>query len=182
MNAKNEQTSYETTPLKGRPAPSSESMPPLKPFTPGDVSIPDVVNRLEDLVHFALECEGKQMREDISFVEIYKRLQEVRKAIDLLNKDQNDLISLLTKVGGEEFNPNTVDLSVEDKKLLEKLNHLRSVCEAAKERIHAQTREHPEAEQVAKEKIEEAISAPKKKVARRKGKFRAMGGDRWMRT
>jgi hypothetical protein len=184
MKANEQKASSEPPPSKeATPSPRGDTMPPLKPFAAGEASIPEIVDRLEDLVNFAIECEGKSMREDLSFVEVYKRLQEVRKAIDFLNKDQNDLLALLTNLGGTPPDPRTAELSPEDKKLIDKLSHLKLVCEAAKERIHSRTQVSPEVAKIVEEKIEQAVVSEKKKISRRKGKFRPMGGkEGWVRT
>ena len=164
-------------------ASQADAMPPLKPIERGEVSLQDIVNRLEDLVNFAMECEGRKMRDDISFVEVYKRLQEVRKAIDLLNQDQTNLLTLLSNVTGQKIDPSTAKLSEDDKKIVDKLAHLRAVCEAAKERIHAKSTISPEVEHMVEEKIEASKTSDKKKIARRKGKFRPLGGKGgWVRT
>ena len=158
-------------------------MPPLKPIPPGPASIPEVVNRLEELVKFALECEGKQLKDGVSFVDVFKQLEEVRIAIDLLNKDQQELLALFSSVTGEGIDVNKIPFSEEDKKILDKLKHLQSVCEAAKQRMYVSVKSQPESEAMVEEKIAEATSTDKKKVARRKGKFRPLGGkEGWMRT
>ncbi len=175
--------SQEPIQKKGTLTEQEGEMPPLKPFGKGDLSIPEVVNRLEDLVNFALECEKKPLREDLSFVDIYKQLQDVRKAIDLLNKDQKDLLALLSEATGGELDLNSIKLSDEDQKLFDKLQRLRSVCESAKERIHTRGQRAPEVEKIVEEKIEESLSTEKKKASHRKGKFRPLGGkEGWVRT
>jgi hypothetical protein len=178
-----EEASQKSTPGQGRPARPKGEMPPMRPMPAGPASIPEVVNRLEDLVKFALECEGKKLKEGVSFVEVFKQLEEVRRAIDLLNKDQQELLSLFASVTGGKIDVNKVPFTDDEKKILEKLNHLQGVCEAAKERMYTTVKGHPESEAAVKEKLEESTSSEKKKILRRKEKFRPLGGKGgWLRT
>ena len=65
-----EETPRKWIPQRGFPsaqAPQGGEMPPMKPIPSGPASIPEVVNRLEELVKFALECEGKKLKEGVSF-------------------------------------------------------------------------------------------------------------------
>ncbi len=178
-----EETSREAIQQKDPSPVQGEQMPPLQPIPAGPISIPEVVNRLEELVKFALECEGKQLKEGVSFVDVFKQLEEVRNAIDLLNQDQHELLNLFSSVTGGSVDVNKIPFSEDDKKTLDKLKHLQSVCEAAKERMYVAVKEQPETEALLEEKIEDEKASEKKKVVRRKGKFRPLGGkEGWMRT
>ena len=159
------------------------AMPPLKPIEPGPLSTAEVVNRLEDLVNFALECEGKQIKPDVSFVQVYKQLQEVRQAIDLLIQDQNKLVAMLNAAGQQQINIKPENLSPEDKKIVERIQRLKSLCEEAKDRIRTRTTARPQMAKEVEEKIEESVVPEKKKIARRKGRFRPLGGKKgWLPT
>lgn len=149
---------------------------PLPPLPASGVSIPDVVGRLEDLVLFALECEKKEIREGVSFVEVYNQLKEVRAAIDLLDQDQKNLIELMEKAMGGTVNLEKVPFSNEDKKLVEKLQRLQSMCETAKARTYAKIKEHPDVEMIVDRSVQEASMSDKKRAARRKDKFKGVGG------
>jgi hypothetical protein len=184
MNISNkEETLRESVSKQDLPSSQSGEMPPLKTIPEGPTSIPEVVNRLEDLVRFALECEGKPLKDGVSFVDVFKQLEEVRTAIDLLNKDQQELLALFSSVSGGAVDVNTLPFSKEDRKMLDMLKHLQSVCEAAKERMYVSVKAQPESEAIVDEKIEEATATEKKKSVHRKGKFRPLGGkEGWMRT
>jgi hypothetical protein len=158
-------------------------MPPVKTIPSGTPTVPEVVNRLEELVQFALECEGRELREGVSFVDIFKQLEEVRHAVEYLNQDQKELLSLFSMATGEKIDMEKVALSDEDKKIVGKLRHLQSVCEAAKQRMYVTTKTAPEAEVALQEKIADATTPEAKKIARRKEKFRPLGGkEGWLRT
>lgn len=164
------------------PAPAGGTAPAAVP-DPGATSIPEVVDRLEDLVKFALECENRELKEGVSFVDVFKQLEEVRKAIEMLDQDQQELLELFSSVTGGAVDVNKVPFTDQDKKTLDKLKHLQSVCEAAKERMYATVKEHPETEAALEEQIVEERASEKKKIVHRKGKFRPLGGKGgWMRT
>lgn len=178
-----EKRSRDILPQRNAPAAQSEQMPPPKQIGPGPVSISEVVNRLEELVKFALECEGKELKEGVSVVDVFKQLEEVRFAIDMLNKDQQELLTLFSSVTGGAADVNKSTLSEEDKKVIDKLKHLQAVCEAAKERMYVTIKSSPETESIVNEQIKEASASEKKKVIQRKGKFRPLGGkEGWVRT
>ncbi len=164
-------------------ATTEAAMPPIPPLPTGPMSIPEVVNRLEELVQFALECERKELKEGFSFVDVFKQLEEVRQSIELLNQDQQELLELFSSVTGGKVDVDKIPFTQEDKKTLDKLRHLQSVCEAAKERMYVAVKEHPETEAELEQQIAEEQASDKKKIVRRKGKFRPLGGkEGWVRT
>jgi hypothetical protein len=159
-----------------------QGMPPLRSIPEG-ASVPEVVERLEDLVKFALECEGKKVRPDVSFVEVYKQLEEVKRAVDALDRDQKELIDLIEKTTGESIDAKSPRLSEKDRKVLERLQRLQKLCEDAKERTYTKMKARPEVEAAVDREIQEAMTPQKKKVSRRKDKFRPLGGkEGWVRT
>jgi seryl-tRNA synthetase len=161
---------------------SSKKMPPLR-SVPEGASVPEVVERLEDLVKFAIECEGKKIRPDTSFVDVYKQLEEVKRAVDALDHDQKELIELIEKTTGESVDAKSPRLSEEDKKILGRLQHLQKLCEEAKERAYTKMKARPEVEAVVDQEIREATVPSKKKASRRKDKFRPLGGkEGWVRS
>ena len=152
------------------------------PLPPNDPFLPELVLRLEEMVKFSLECEGKPLKDDVSFVNVYKQLMEIRKAIEILTKEQQATLSLIEQsVDMEKAKPAQTDKNT--RKMMEKIHHLKQVCDSAKERIHESIREHPSEEAELKEKLRHATSSNQKKVLRRKGKFRKVGGKKgWMPT
>jgi len=157
-------------------------MPELKPIPLTPMSLPDLVGRLEELVKFALECEGKELGEKVSFVDIYKELMDIRKSINTLDEAQQQTLSIIESASKEDT-PKEPPLTKEEEKTLGKIQHLQEVCEGAKERIHAAIQEQPEIEAQLKEEVKASTSSKKKKVVRRKGKFRRVGGkEGWIPT
>jgi len=157
-------------------------MPEMKPIPAVPMALPELVSHLEDLVKFALECEDKKLKNPDSFVNIYQQLLDIRKAIQVLTQDQRATLALIENVvqeSGEEFPP----LSKEDQKIFNKIQHLKEICEAAKERIHTSIQAQPEAEEIIKEELRSATGTKKKKKIHRKGKFRRVGGKKgWLPT
>ena len=142
-----------------------------------------IIKQLEELVRIALEAEKHEVTRPIPFVEIMKDLALIRKAVDTISADQESLDELLKQL--RQTNPNVVPTITHTKaelQQIEKLKELQSMCEAARERLHEQLVQHPEAEQAMKEAVEES-SSPKKKAKQRQKKFRAMGGDKkWIKS
>lgn len=165
-----------------RPEDPSQEMPPMRPFGPEILPVKDIVGRLEELVRYVLECEAKPMKEDVSFVEVYKQLVDIRNAINVLSADQQAMLSVLESAGitREQMN---AGLSVEDKKIVSKLQGLEGICEAAKERLHRSLQRSPEAEREIQDKIRRETTTKKQKIVHRKGKFRPLGGKAgWLPT
>ena len=161
---------------------AKKGMPALQSMPEG-ASIPEVVSRLEDLVRFALECEGKRLRPNVSFIDVFKQLEGVKRAVDALGRDQKELINLIEKTTGERVDGKSSRLSEEDKKIVERLQNLQKLCEEAKERAYVKMKAHPEQEAALNREIKEASVPQKKKAGRRKDKFRPLGGKKgWLPT
>jgi hypothetical protein len=155
-------------------------LPELKPIGPTPMGLPELVERLEELVKFSLEFEQKPLKEGVSFVTVYKQLQDIRRAIEVLSKDQQFTLSLIEEASKDQ---KELPINKEGEKLLNKIGQLKETCEAARERAHAALQEQPGAEELLKEQVKEVTTSKKKKVARRKGKFRRVGGKKgWMPT
>jgi hypothetical protein len=163
---------------------NSPALPPLPAMPVFTMSLGEMVSRLEDLVNFAMECEHVPFKEGVSFVEVFKQLGEIRKAINNLTQDQQRLLAYLSATAAQIPGMSTdIPISPENTKMLDKIKHLQDVCEEAKERIHTVLQSRPEVTDEMKQKVKEAETSEKKKRIRRKGKFRAMGGkEGWMPT
>jgi len=162
--------------------PKEEQRPPLLPIGPGMLPVNEIVNRLEELVRYVLECEIRPMKTDVSFVDVYKQLVQIREAISVLSADQQAMLSILDAGGISKQQMNKA-LSPEEKKTISKLQSLQSICEAAKERLHRSIQKHPELEKEIQEKIRSETTTKKQKIVHRKGKFRRLGGkEGWLPT
>ena len=156
--------------------------PPLQQIGPALLPVNEIVNRLEELVRFVLECETTPMQRDVSFVDIYKQLLKIREAITVLSADQQDMLSMLETAGVSRQQMSKA-LSQDEKKMISKLQNLQGICEAAKERLHKSIKKHPEVEKEIQEKIRAETTTKKQKVVHRKGKFKRMGGkEGWLPT
>ena len=162
--------------------PPVEQMPPLRHIGEEILPVKAIVGRLEELVRYVLECETKPMQQDVSFVDVYKQLVDIREAINVLSVDQQEMLSVLESAGitREQMNEG---LSSDDKKIVSKLQNLEGICEAAKERLHRSLKRNPEAEKDVQEKIRSETTTKKQKIVHRKGKFRPLGGkEGWLPT
>lgn len=173
-------------PLKEPPPvsqePKKEERPPLRPVGQEMLPINEIVNRLEELVRFVLECEGKPVQRDVSFVNVYKQLVQIRESINVLSADQQKLLSVL-EGGGMTKAEMSKALSADQKKTISKLHNLQGICEAAKERLHKSIEKNPERAKEIQDKIRSETTSPKQKMIHRKGKFRRLGGkEGWLPT
>jgi hypothetical protein len=181
-----EESSQAKKPEPDKEIPEKAEMPALRPVPFQPLSFEELVGRLEELVLFALECEKRELKEGVSFVNVYKQLMNLRKAIDILAEDQKEAFEVMqdmAKERGIQIQPNQASLSDKDKKVLEKLRSLQEICEAARGRLYESMKENPEEERALEEKIQEATTSEEKRAKRRKGKFRRLGSkEGWIPT
>ncbi len=158
--------------------------PELIPLTELPLNPKEIVEKLEELVKFALECEKKELAEGVSFIKVYKELQELQKSIELLEEAQKENLELLQAIAqreGIQLSSEIEPTTEEDKKIAEKLRTLSDLCETAKERIHSEIIQNPDVQDLVTEKIKDATATDEKKQVRRKNKFKTIGGKQgWM--
>ncbi len=163
-----------------------QQRPPLPPVPTLPIGLEDMVNRLEDLVNFTLECEKKPLKEGISFVEVFSQLSQIRTAVTALSQEQQKLLAVLSATaqaipGG--LGPSLLTPPPEAAKVFETIKHLQEVCESAKDRIHSELSGRPEVAEEVMKKAKETEESVKKKKIRRKSKFKAIGGkEGWIPT
>lgn len=146
-------------------------------------SVDQLIQKLEELVRMALEAEHMEPRKNIPFVEIMQDLALVKKALDAISADQEN-INVLVKYMKEHYPPQQ-EIKKDDKqehRQMEKLKELTEICEAARDRLHAELTANPQTEERVKEIVEESSATPKRKTTRRKRKFRSMGGEEWIKS
>lgn len=148
------------------------------PLTPEEI-----VSKLQDLVTFALENEKSELAPTVSFVEVYKELQEIQKSIQLLSDYQKETMHLLSDLATQEgvhISFDDTDLPEKDKKIISQLHSLTTICEAARDRLHSEIVQNPDVQHEVTKTIKDATSSEDKKQRRRKNKFRSLGQDGWM--
>lgn len=148
---------------------------PNAPIPGGPENFGDIVQRLEDLVKFTLECEKKELRDDVSFVDVYNQLTLIKEGVELLNQQYLVQLEMLAAQGQI---PSDVPMSSEDKKLYDKLGNLKEVCEEAKARLHESLQQSPIEVQQLSDEIKDSSSTEKQKARRRKSKFKGVGGKK----
>ena len=138
-----------------------------------------LMNQLEDLVRMTLECENKELKDMQAYVEVNKRLAELRQVIETLHTSYRKTLERM-KISEEQvatYKDNMDKVPSEQKKLFDHLEKLKQMCEEGRERMYTSLQENRE---TAKE-VEEQLETEKKKA--RKGKFRSVGGKKgWMPT
>lgn len=138
----------------------------------------ELVQRLEDLVKFTVECEKKELRDDISFIDVYKQLMLIKEGVELLNQDY---VLNYDAMKAEGLVPEELKLTPEEGKILTKIGNLQHICEEAKERLHKSLQQNPEEVQRLTNELKEAQSTDKQKSRRRQSKFKGMGGKQGWR-
>ncbi len=157
--------------------PEKPSRPPIPelPLPGSPANFADIVQRLEDLVKFTLECEKKELRSDVNFIDVYKQLTLIKAGVELLNEHY---LARLEGFAEQGLIPKEVPMNPEDQKQYDKLDKLKKVCEEAKARIYDSLQQNPIQVQQLAEEIKDAQSTDKQKIRRRKSKFKGMGGGR----
>lgn len=161
-----------------------QTSPILEPIVPD--SMKQLVNLLEETVRMVVDVEKYELKPGVSFPEVMKDLQLIKKAVAAMADDQKDLSEYLDSLK-EQYGPVPPAekiLGKEDQAVLEKLKKLETICEGARERIHDEMLKNPQTVERAKEILEESSSSTKRKSIKRKRKFRSMGGEQggWVKT
>jgi len=145
------------------------------------VDVSEIVQQLEDLVKFTLECEEKELKPDVSFVEVHKKLMQIQKDIELFQSNYRAHLSMFN-LTPEDVRPTPEELGSLDpkqKKVFERMKALQTSCESARERIYQSMQQDQETLKAVKNELRDK---DKDKI-RRKGKFKGMGGKKgWLPT
>ncbi len=164
----------ETNLEKSQPAESA-------PESDDIVDVAEIIQKLEDLVKFSLECEKKDLKPDVSFVDVHKQLLQIQKDINLFQENYRAHLAMVG-LTPEEVRPTPEDienLDPKQKKIFDRMQALQSTCETSRERLY-------QSMQADKETLNEVKSELKdkgKEKIRRKGKFKGLGGKQgWLPT
>ena len=137
-----------------------------------------IVDQLEDLVKLSLECEKKDINQNISFVQVITQLTQLKQVLEEFHLSYMEALKKLevppqdTKQLKETFE----NLKTPEKNLLLKLQRLEKECEDARGRMYASLQQNQEAAKDLKAEL-------KSKKGRRKEKFKSVGGKKgWMKT
>ncbi len=148
----------------------------------GDVvDVAAIVQQLEDLVKISLECENRDLKPNVSFVDVHKKLLQIQKDIQIF---QDNYRAHLAMIGltPEDVRPTPEEIAALDpkqKKVFEKMQNLKNTCEEARERLYQSMQADPETLKIVKGELRDK---GKEKI-RRKGKFKGMGGKQgWLPT
>lgn len=143
--------------------------------------LPLLLQQMQDLVKILLECEKKDLTSNYSFLEVHKQLLGIRKNIALFQEGYKNTLALLG-IKPEDVKPTPEEienLSSREKKLLEQIEFLKTTCEDARERVYQSLQEDKDTLHVVSEELKDK----KTEGARRKSKFKGMGGKSgWLPT
>ena len=150
---------------------------------PNDTNdLTNIILQLEDLVKLALEVEKHPENLAIdSFVGVHKKLMKIHTLVDEFRKSY---AKSLEPVGlqPEDMKPNAEELAAlgpKEKKVLEKLSSLQSICEDAKARMHESLQQN---EPIVRE-VKEELKSTERKAIRRKSRLKGAGGKKgWLPT
>ena len=162
---------------------SSEQETP-KPAEIQGMSSPDIfaiVSQLEDLVRFSMECEEKELKPDVSFVEVHKKLMKIQKDIQIFQENSRLFLQQFN-LKPEDLRPTPeqiAELNPRDRKLLERIQALQKTCEGERDKLYESMQASPETLQQVKNELKDKS----KEKIRRKGKFKGLGSkDGWIPT
>lgn len=150
-----------------------------QPETEDSIDVANIVRQLEDLVKMSLECEEKELKPNVSFVEINKKLLAIRKEVERFRENYKQHLAIVS-LTPEEVKPTAEELEalgVKEKQALVKLQSLQATCEDARERLHQSLQTEQEGLKILKEEVKDKS----KEKIHRKGKFKGVGGKQgWL--
>ena len=145
------------------------------------VDVAAIVRQLEDLVKLSVECESKELRPDVSFIEVNKKLMAIRKQVESFQENYRRHLAM-ANLKPEDIKPTEEEIATlgpKEKQILERLKNLQESCEDARERLHVSLQSEQEALNVVKGELKDKS----KEKIHRKGKFKGVGGKRgWLPT
>lgn len=145
------------------------------------MDISAIVQQLEDLVKFSIECEEKELKPNVSFIDIHKKLLQIQQDIQLFQDNFRTHLALYG-LKPEDVKPTSEEIDSLDpkqRKIFERMDALKQTCESARDRLYQSMQQDPETLKVVKEELKDKS----KQKIRRKGKFKGMGGkEGWIPT
>ncbi len=166
---------------------SSEPEKPNPEETPSPapaIKQPDIytiVAQLEDLVRFSMECEEKELKPDVSFVEVHKKLMQIQRDIQAFQENSRIFLQQFN-LKPEDFRPTPEQieqLNPRDRKLLERIQSLQNTCQVERDKLYESMQASPETLKQVKNELKDKG----KEKFRRKSKFKGMGGkEGWLPT
>jgi len=147
------------------------------------VDVSAIVQQLEDLVKISLESEERELKPDVSFVDVHKRLLQIQSDIQLFQENYRQHLALLN-LTPEDVRPTPEEIASLDpkqRKIFDRMQSLQSTCESARERLYQSMQADQQTLKDVKGELKDK-SKSKEKI-RRKGKFKGMGGKQgWLPT
>ena len=145
------------------------------------VKVAAIVQQLEDLVKLTLECENKELKPNVSFIAVNKKLQAIRQDVERFKEMYRNSLAKVN-LRPEDVKPTPEEIAAlgpKERAILEKLKDLQGTCEDARERIHQSLRNEKAGVNVLKGETKDKA----KEKYRRQGKFKGVGGKKdWLPT
>ncbi|MCE5293071.1 MAG: hypothetical protein LLF94_00470 [Chlamydiales bacterium] len=140
------------------------------------LDVSNVVQQLEDLVKFSIECEERDLRPDVSFVEVHKKLLQIQKDVQQFQDNYRAHLAMFGLTPEEvRATPEEIEaLDPKKRKIFDRMKNLQTTCEEARDRLYQSMQADQETLQVVKSELKDK-DISKEKI-RRKGKFKGMGG------
>jgi DNA repair ATPase RecN len=145
------------------------------------IQMSNMVQQLDDIIKFALECEKKTNVKVFNFPKAQEQIAQIQSQLQLLNEAYKRTLDELgiTDADLETYRKRIQESSGPEKKLFSHIEKLQKICQESRDRIYNTLQAN--AEVVKKMKAETA--SDKKKMKTRKGKFKSVGGKKgWVPT
>lgn len=137
-----------------------------------------IVMQLEDLVKLSLAAEKNEVQVSIdSFVDVHKKLMDLYRRVEAFRANYTKSLAALG-LEPKDIQPSPEDiqqLGLSERKVFEKLGALQAMCQEAKERLHESLNQQPAA---TMNEVKEELKGPDRKLTRRQGKFKGVGGKK----
>jgi hypothetical protein len=139
-----------------------------------------ILQELSDLVRLVRDCESKTLVSTVSFVDVHKKLLEIKKQMDVLQENYKKNLALfgLTPADLIPTEEQIARLNPQEKKMYKQLKELQTTCEKARDSAYKALQQDPDT-------VRRVLDDLKNKEGKsnRKSKFKSIGGKKgWMPT
>ncbi|MBS0654593.1 MAG: hypothetical protein JSR46_02350 [Verrucomicrobia bacterium] len=146
-----------------------------------NVELAQLLQQIQDLVKFSLECENKTLSPKMPYIEVYKQLLQIRMNIAAYQENYKQQLSRLgLTVDDVKPTPEEIaQLKPKDKKILETIQALSKTCQEAKDRVYQSLQEN----KATLNTVTDDLKDTEMKSIRRRSKFKGVGGKKgWIPT
>lgn len=149
---------------------------PMKRSPEEEEVLSRLVSQLQELVKVAGECKDRELREGVSLQEVFMQVRKLRMLADMLRQtlDPRGVGSALSEQEIQSMKKKADSLPPREKKLYDTLEGMKAQCEEARSELYQNLQDN----QLTLKQVEEDLRGDKEKTARRKSKFKGVGGKK----